>query len=107
MKPEMLEAKIAFYEQKHKILKSAARASVALTDRISSIIKDTHTKQYDLIMKQVDRECDAIRDELEAQPVNFALTPAGIDTISRSLDDTAILFAVDSNGQCTSHELSR
>lgn len=105
--PDMIEAKIATLEASMKILKAATNASHKFSDWTFDRRRKNIQKRSALSTARFERKMEKFDKRYEDRPVNYALTEAGRDTISRSLNDTANLFAVDSNGECTSHELTR
>lgn len=105
--PDMIETKLAIYEKSYDILKATTKAGSRFTDLTFALRRKCLDKQHDLRIREIDRKIERIQAKREEQPVNYALTDAGVSTIERSLNDTANLFVVDNNGECTSHKLSR
>lgn len=105
--PDMINTKIAFYDKSYDILKATTTVGSKFTDWTFALRRKCLDKRHDLRIQEIDRKIERIESKFDDQPINYALTKAGVDTISRSLKDTADLFVVDTNGQCTSHKLSR
>ncbi len=105
--PSMIETKIALNEKSYEILKATTKVGSKFTDWTFALRRKNLDRRWALQTERFNRKIERIAKEHDDQPVNYALTDAGVATISRSLNDTANLFVVDNNGECTSHELSR
>ena len=105
--PDMIDTKTALLEAQMKVLKAATNASSGITNWTFKLRRKNLDRRFALADARYERNIERIAKKYDNQPVNYALTEAGISTINRSLTDKATLFAVDNNGECTSHELTR
>lgn len=105
--PDMIDTKIALLEGQMKVLKATTRISHRFTNWTFDVRRKNLDRRFALSDKRHQRNVERIARKYEDQPVNYALTESGVQTLSRSLTDKATLFVVGSNGDCTPHELTR
>jgi hypothetical protein len=105
--PDMIDTKIALLEAQMTVLKATTNVARKLSDWTFDVRRKNLDRRFALADARHERNVERIARKYDDQPVNFALTEAGVQTLGRSLTDKATLYVVDEDGQCTSHELTR